>query len=433
MTSPERAHADPSEPAPSAPRQRSLVDSIAPAAWFDRLLAAHAALADDAGAVASAAALLDALADVMPELSFAACLPGAGRLGESVVLRRGPLPPHEGPRPAGGAVFPDALGEHAFALDDGAGSSLHVAPPPPMTEAPAFELRVLARAAPLLGSALRRARLAAREAALGAELRALHEQLAQSEKLASLGQIAAGIVHELNNPLSAIAAYSEYLWRKAERAGDPAADDLQRLRRIHEASDRILRFSRELVAYARPSSGVAAPVSLHDVIEQAVGFCEHALAQSGARVAREFAERLPAVEGVAAELIQVFVNLVTNACHAMPEGRGLLSIRTSHEGGAVSVAVADNGHGIEPALLPRVFDPFFTTKLAGQGTGLGLSIVRHIVARHGGRVAVESEPGQGTRFSLSLPVREPAALAPADPAAATAEGGLPFSSAASGR
>jgi two-component system NtrC family sensor kinase len=412
VSGPERAPADAAPAAPSAPRQRSLaeslVESIAPAAWFDRLLAAHGALPDDADALTTAASLLDALADVMPELSFAACLPGAGRLGETVVVRRGPLAPHPAPPPPGGCAFAGAAGEHAFDLDDGAGSRLHVAPPPPAAEASAYELRLLGRAAPLLGSALRRSRLAERAAAQALELRALQEQLMQSEKLASLGQIAAGIVHELNNPLSAIAAYSEYLWRKAERAGGPAADDLQRLRRIHEAADRILRFSRELVAYARPSSGETSPVALNGVVDQAVGFCEHALSQSGVRVAREYAERLPPVQGVAPELIQVFVNLITNACHAMPNGGGLLTIGTSYERGMVCAAVVDNGHGIEPGLLPRIFDPFFTTKLAGQGTGLGLSIVRHIVARHGGHVVVESDPGQGTRFYVSLPAREPA-------------------------
>ncbi|HEU4406539.1 MAG TPA: ATP-binding protein [Polyangiaceae bacterium] len=414
MSGPERAPDGAAEAAMGAPRQRSLadsiVDTIAPAAWFDRLLAAYGALPDDADALTTAAGLLDALADVMPDLSFAACLPGAGRLGEPVVVRRGPLAPLPPPRAPEARAFAGSAGEHAFDLGDGAGSRLHVAPAPPAAEASAHELRLIARAAPLLGSALRRSRLAERAAAQALELRALQEQLTQSEKLASLGQIAAGIVHELNNPLSAIAAYSEYLWRKAERAGGSAADDLQRLRRIHEAADRILRFSRELVAYARPSSGETSPVALNHVVDQALGFCEHALAQSGARVAREFAERLPAVQGVAPELIQVFVNLVTNACHAVPNGGGgLITIRTSHERGTVCVAVADNGHGIEPSLLPRIFDPFFTTKLAGQGTGLGLSIVRHIVARHGGHVLVESEPGQGTRFFVTLPAREPAA------------------------
>lgn len=406
MSAPERAPAGPlSSPhgpldaAPSVTRQRSIVDSIAPAAWFDRLLAAHGALPDDADAVTAAATLLDMLADTMPELSFAVSLPGAGRLGEPIVLRRGPLVPREE-----GRAFPGAADEHCFALDDDAGSSLHVAPLP-AAEAPACELRFVGRAAALLGSALRRARLAARAADRELELQTLHEQLTQSDKLASLGQIAAGIVHELNNPLSAIAAYSEYLWRKAERGGEAAADDLQRLRRIHEAADRILRFSRELVAYARPSSGQALPVSLHGVIEQAVGFCEHALEQSGTLVTREFAERLPPVDGVADELVQVFINLVTNACHAMPGGGGVLSIRTSHETGSVRIVVVDNGHGIEAGLLPRIFDPFFTTKIAGQGTGLGLSIVRHIVARHGGHVRAESEPGQGARFLITLPAR----------------------------
>jgi signal transduction histidine kinase len=397
--------AEPLDEVPSATRHRSLVGSIAPAGWYDRLLTAHERAAEGAEAAAIAGPVLDALADVLPELSFAACVPGGARAGEAAaVVRRGPLAPA---RAGEGRLFPGATEEHVFALDDGAGATLHAARCGAPGEALESELRFVAHAARLLGGALRRARLADRASAQERELRGVREQLVQSEKLASLGEIAAGIVHELNNPLSAIAAYSEYLWRKAERGAGPAADDLQRLRRIHEAADRLLRFSRELVAYARPSTGEAAPVGVHDVVEQAVGFCEHALAASNARVTREFAERLPAVSGVAAELIQVFVNLITNACHAMPEGGGgELHIRTSLERGAVCVALADNGHGIDPALLPRVFDPFFTTKRAGQGSGLGLSIVRHIVARHGGHVSVDSEPGRGTRFCVKLPARE---------------------------
>jgi two-component system, NtrC family, sensor kinase len=416
VSAPEHAPAGSGAPPLGDATQRafveSMIDSIAPAAWFDRLLAVHASLADDAPAIDVAAALLDVLIDLMPETSFVAVLPGAGRLGEAVVMRRGPLPPQGEPIPCEGRVFPGAAGEHRFDLDDGAGSSLHVAAPPSAPETPGYELRLIDRAAGLLGSALRHARLAARAADQKLELSTLSEQLTQSEKLASLGQIAAGIVHELNNPLSAIAAYSDYLWRKAESGGGSAADDLQRLRRIHEAADRILRFSRELVAYARPSSGEPLPVGLHDVVEQAIGFCEHSIAQSSVLVTREFAERLPPVKGVAGELIQVFVNLITNACHAMTEGGGLLAIRTSHDRNMVCVAVSDNGHGIEPALLPRIFDPFFTTKIAGQGTGLGLSIVRHIIVRHGGHVLAESEPGQGTRFFVTLPAYEYEPAAP---------------------
>ncbi len=247
-----------------------------------------------------------------------------------------------------------------------------------------------------------------------AEVRQLEEQVIQAEKLATLGQLAAGVVHELNNPLTGITVYGEFLLRKAEREGrDPA--EVEKLRRIVEAAERILRFTRDLVTYARPSSGEPQRLSIHDVLDQAVVFCEHVLRSAGVEVERDYAGSLPPVAGVRDQLGQVFVNLVTNACHAMPRG-GRITLRTdAPEPGVVRVQVCDEGEGIAPEHLSRIFEPFFSTKSRDRGTGLGLSIVRNIVVQHGGEIEVHSQPGQGTTFELRFPAASvPDGQQPAD-------------------
>jgi C4-dicarboxylate-specific signal transduction histidine kinase len=239
--------------------------------------------------------------------------------------------------------------------------------------------------------------------ALERSLRDLRRQVIQSEKLASLGQIAAGIVHELNNPLTTIVAYSDFLRRKLAGRGDPA--DVERLARINEAAERILRFSRDLTAYSRPANEVPAAVAIHDVIERALVFCEHELDKTGVLIERSFGEVRP-VRGVAGQLTQVFVNLFTNAAHAMRSHGGLLSVSTTMTDGdtnSVLVTITDDGHGIDEGHLDRIFEPFFTTKTDGSGTGLGLSIVRSIIQSHGGRISVTGKQPRGTVFHLELP------------------------------
>ncbi len=234
------------------------------------------------------------------------------------------------------------------------------------------------------------------------ELKELEEQVLQAEKLATLGQLAAGVVHELNNPLTGITVYGEYLLRKAERE-QREPGEVEKLRRIVEASERILRFTRDLVAYARPSTEPPRRLVLQDVVDQALVFCEHLLRKTGVRVRRDYAPGLPPVAGVRDQLSQVFVNLVTNACHAMPDGGELHVLLDAPSPAEVRVRVRDEGVGIDSEDLERIFEPFFSTKSRERGTGLGLSIVRNIVTQHGGRITVQSEPGRGTTFSLCFP------------------------------
>ena len=235
------------------------------------------------------------------------------------------------------------------------------------------------------------------------ELRNLEDQVIQSEKLATLGQLAAGVVHELNNPLTSISVYSEFLLKEAREEGAPAAQE-QKLARIVESAERILRFTRDLVTYARPSTEAPHAVSISEVIEQSVVFCEHVISQHGVTVTKRFEDHDAVILGVKGQLHQVFINLITNACHAMPLGAGALELSTRAEGDEWIVAsVHDNGSGIPDGMIDGIFEPFFSTKGQGKGTGLGLSIVRNILRQHAGEITVSSAPGMGTTFEVMLP------------------------------
>jgi PAS domain S-box-containing protein len=237
------------------------------------------------------------------------------------------------------------------------------------------------------------------------EVRELEEQVIQAEKLATLGQLAAGVVHELNNPLTSISVYGEYLLRKGERAEDEPAD-LEKLRRIVESADRILKFTRDLVSYARPSTEEPAFVRIRDVLEQSLVFCEHVISEAGAEVSKRYEDVDASVYAVKGQLHQVFINLVTNACHALPPQHGELAISTRlDEDEMLCVSIEDNGRGIPIEQRQKIFEPFFSTKGEGKGTGLGLSIVRNIVEQHGGTIDVVARDGGGTRFEIRLPGR----------------------------
>jgi PAS domain S-box-containing protein len=232
----------------------------------------------------------------------------------------------------------------------------------------------------------------------------LEQRVIQAEKLASLGQLAASVVHEINNPMTAVVTYADVLLQRAMMTGGAGSADAEKLRKILESGHRILRFTRDLMSYARPAKERPEQVQLNLLLDTAVGYCEHVVAQSKVSVVRDYGE-LPPLSAVRANLVQVFVNLITNACHAMRAG-GQVSLRTRREGREAVVWVRDTGSGIEPSHLSRIFEPFFTTKAEGKGTGLGLSIVQRIVEKHGGCLSVESQLGQGTTFTVRLPLAE---------------------------
>jgi PAS domain S-box-containing protein len=238
--------------------------------------------------------------------------------------------------------------------------------------------------------------------AIGQDLtfvRSLQAAAEHAERLAGLGRLVAGVVHELNNPLTAVNMYSEFLVEKLSSAGhDPA--DLEKLRAIHEGGQRIQRLARDLVAYARPTGSRAERVDLAEVVEEAVRLAKPALKERAGVVEKRL-RPAPAVEGTRASLVQVVVNLVTNAAQAIADG-GQVTISLAAEGGAVSLTVADDGPGMVAAVAARALEPFFTTRPA-QGIGLGLPIAAGIVERHGGTLSLDTAPGKGTRATVSLP------------------------------
>ncbi|MDF1564577.1 MAG: PAS domain-containing protein [Deltaproteobacteria bacterium] len=229
----------------------------------------------------------------------------------------------------------------------------------------------------------------------------LERQVVHAEKLATLGQLAAAVVHELNNPLTSIVAYADALRGRMELLGN--AGDRKKAEKIMNAAERILKFSRDLLTYARPGSEQRSRVSLQDVIAESVRFCDHVLKTEGVEVRVDWEEGIPTIHGNRGRLQQVFVNLITNACHAM-KGGGSLEIVGRLSEGVAEVRVNDSGPGLSPEIAARIFEPFFSTKAPGQGTGLGLSIVREIIGRHTGTIEVEEAPGGGAGFVIRLPV-----------------------------
>jgi PAS domain S-box-containing protein len=243
--------------------------------------------------------------------------------------------------------------------------------------------------------------------AIGEDLtrfRELERRVIHAEKLSSLGRLAAGVVHELNNPLTSIIVSAESLRSRFSLAREITDPDRDKVARILDASQRILRFTSDLLAYARPAPAEAAPVEVSDLVGTALQFCEHVLRETSAQVELRIEEGLPRLWGVRSNLLQILVNLLTNACHAMGKP-GCITIEAFGAGDQVALRVRDEGGGIPRDDLHRIFEPFFTTKPGG--TGLGLSIVQGIVVQHGGALEVESELGRGTAITVRLPT-EPA-------------------------
>ena len=231
----------------------------------------------------------------------------------------------------------------------------------------------------------------------------LQQQIVRAERLATLGELAAGVVHELNNPLTSITVYAEYLVRKLESQGADQAD-LEKLRRIGASAQRILRFSRDLVQYARPSGKEMGSVDLSAVVRQSVSICDHLVERGGIALSIEVAADLPVIQAVAGQLEQVLINLITNAVHAVENG-GRVVVRARTDGDTrVLIEVADSGPGVPEGDREKIFEAFYTTKLDGKGTGLGLPIVRNIVEQHRGHINVTRSDLGGAAFRVTLPV-----------------------------
>jgi signal transduction histidine kinase len=231
------------------------------------------------------------------------------------------------------------------------------------------------------------------------ELRLAQKQLLQSEKLAAIGQMAAGIAHELNTPLTYIMGNLELMQRSQELA----ATQQEMLSSIGRGAERISNLAQRLLAFSRPAKEQHVPLDPNDVIERALELCHYHVLKGGVRVQKTLAQHLPHVLGSPSQLEMALINLVVNAIQAM-DGEGTLTVASARRGREVEIAIGDTGPGIPDAIRATVFEPFVTTKPEGKGTGLGLSTVLMVVEHHRGRIDFTSSRGAGTTFRLTLPV-----------------------------
>ena len=264
------------------------------------------------------------------------------------------------------------------------------------------------------------------------DLKAAQSQLLQQEKMTSIGQLAAGVAHEINNPMGFIisnlaslrnssAALAQYVQASEAVLAGCDQENRSKMKSLHDSLDlafimedtpmlikesldgaeRVKSIVQSLRSFAEVDHVGVQPININDCLDNTVNVAWNEL-KDKANIVRSYAE-LPLVQGQSQELGQVFLNILRNAVQAFAE-RGSIHLKTSHENGIVHIAITDNGCGIPPEIIARVFDPFFTTRPPGQGTGLGLSTCYDTIKKHGGSIDVASVVGKGTRLTIRLPV-----------------------------
>ncbi|MGE0083530.1 MAG: ATP-binding protein [Desulfococcaceae bacterium] len=227
----------------------------------------------------------------------------------------------------------------------------------------------------------------------------LENQLHHADRLAKVGQLSAGLAHEINNPLNTILGFAQ-LAAKTPGLPDQAAKDMEKIVKSALHAREIIK---KLMLFSRQMPRQEKAVSLSAVAEEGLYFIEHICTKGRVTVIREMANDLPEITADPSQLNQVLMNLVMNAVHAMPEG-GTLTVKTCREADHVCLIVRDTGIGMDRKTLRHIFLPFFTTKDVNQGTGLGLSVVHGIVEAHGASIHVESHPGKGSEFTIRFPI-----------------------------
>jgi signal transduction histidine kinase len=227
----------------------------------------------------------------------------------------------------------------------------------------------------------------------------LEGQLRHADRLATIGQLAAGVAHELNEPLNGILGFSQLVMKSPDLPA-PARSDVEK---ILKASLHAREVVRKLMLFSRQIPPRTQKVDLNQVVSEGLYFLESRCAKGGIELIRDMVADPPPVEADPSQIHQVLVNLVVNAVQAMPSG-GRLTVRTGRRGAEALLVVEDTGCGMTEEVRRRIFTPFFTTKDVGQGTGLGLAVVHGIVRAHGGSIQVDSRPGEGSRFEVRLPV-----------------------------
>ncbi len=254
----------------------------------------------------------------------------------------------------------------------------------------------------LIGAVAREVAMIVERMESGEEKAKLEQQLIHADRLATIGELAAGVAHELNEPLGSILGFAQL----AEKCPDLPEQAGRDIRKIENASLYAREVIKKLMVFARQMPARKTKVSLNAVVEEAFFFLEGRCVKGDIEVVRELAHNLPEITADPAQLKQVLVNLVVNAIQAMPEG-GTLTVRTRECDSSVSLVVEDTGSGMDETTIDKIFLPFFTTKDVNEGTGLGLAVVHGIVTAHGGTIDVASQPGHGTRFEIHLPTTAP--------------------------
>ena len=246
------------------------------------------------------------------------------------------------------------------------------------------------------------------------ERRRLQEQLIQSEKMSAIGQLIAGVAHDLNNPLASVVGFSDFL----VEAGEVPSSLAEPLQVIRQEAERAANIVKNLLSFARTQEAERKPQHIKPVLESTLVLLRNQLMAHKVEATLEVEAGLPDVELNANQIKQVFVNLINNACQAIasdaPSGRIWIAAKRVPDG--IAVSVTDSGPGMPEEVAARVFEPFFTTKGEGEGTGLGLSICQGILKEHGGRISLETKPGAGATFTVELPLGVAAPRAETAPA-----------------
>ncbi len=230
------------------------------------------------------------------------------------------------------------------------------------------------------------------------ELRKTENQLIQSDKVASLGKLAAGVAHEINSPLTGVLTYSSLLL-KTKKEGDPEREDLEVI--VNE-TNRCKKIVRGLLDYARQTAPQKTSCDINELLDKSLDLISHQATLQNVKIERKFRPDLPKIMIDVGQIQQVFINILLNAIEAMLQG-GTLTVSSGLDGEMVALRFADTGVGIPEDILHKILDPFFTTKEQGKGTGLGLSVSYGIIERHRGKLQVKSKVGEGTTFTVKLP------------------------------
>jgi two-component system NtrC family sensor kinase len=242
------------------------------------------------------------------------------------------------------------------------------------------------------------------------QLKAAHQKLLQSDRLASLGQLAASVAHEINNPVSGVLNLSMLMQRmlKGDVIPQNRVEEFRKyLGQVVSETSRVGRIVSDLLAFSRRSKPHRAPADLNQIVRTTLSLVQHKMKLSNISVDTRLAENLPPVPCDQSQIQQVVLNLLLNAAEAaQPKGGGRVTVVSEPGDSVVVLCISDNGEGIPPENLARIFDPFFTTKPEGKGVGLGLAVSFGIIQAHGGDIEVQSKVGEGTTFSISLPLQQ---------------------------